>query len=58
LREHDWQNRAHHPRMAANDAAQRMQAAIMAAENELRRHEAPETVEPYPLFLFDRRRRE
>ena len=33
-------------------------AAVEAAERELRRNEAPETVEPYPLFLFDRRRRE
>ena len=28
-----------------------------AAQNELRRSEFPEAVEPYPLFLFDRRRK-
>jgi hypothetical protein len=32
--------------------------AVDAAESQLRRSDAPETVEPYPLFLFDRRRRE
>jgi hypothetical protein len=32
--------------------------AIAAAKSELRRSEVPETAEPYPLFLFDRRRRE
>jgi hypothetical protein len=32
--------------------------AVEAAESVLQRRDAPETVEPYPLFLFDRRRRE
>jgi ribosomal-protein-alanine N-acetyltransferase len=58
LREHDWRNRAHDPRVSAHDAAQRIRMAVEAAESELRRSDAPETVEPYPLFLFDRRRRE
>jgi ribosomal-protein-alanine N-acetyltransferase len=58
LREHDWRNRARTPGVPAEDARQRMRTAIEAAEGELRRGEAPETVEPYPLFLFDRRRRE
>jgi hypothetical protein len=58
LREHDWRNRARDPREPAHDARQRIRIAIEAAESELRRSEAPETVEPYPLFLFDRRRRE
>ena len=58
LREHDWRNRPRDPRLAAHDAAQRIQAAVEAAESELRRSVAIETVEPYPLFLFDRRRRE
>jgi ribosomal-protein-alanine N-acetyltransferase len=58
LREHDWRNRARDPRMSLHAAAQRIRTAVEAAENELRRSEAPETVEPYPLFLFDRRRRE
>jgi hypothetical protein len=35
-----------------------MLKAVEAAQSELRRSESPETVEPYPLFLFDRRRRE
>jgi hypothetical protein len=58
LREHDWRNRAPDPRASAHDAAQRIRTAAEAAESELRRRDAPETVEPYPLFLFDRRRRE
>jgi ribosomal-protein-alanine N-acetyltransferase len=58
LREHDWRNRPRDSRVSAHDAAQRVQLAVEAAESELRRSGAPETVEPYPLFLFDRRRRE
>jgi RimJ/RimL family protein N-acetyltransferase len=58
LREDDWRNRARHPRVSADEARQRILTAVEAAERELRRSEAPETVEPYPLFLFDRRRRE
>ena len=58
LREHDWRNRAPNPVVSADDARQGVRTAVKAAERELRRSEAPETVEPYPLFLFDRRRRE
>jgi ribosomal-protein-alanine N-acetyltransferase len=58
LREHDWRNQARAPRVSAHDAAQRIRAAVESAEDALRRSDAPETVEPYPLFLFDRRRRE
>ena len=58
LREDDWRTQARNPRVSVDDARQRIRAAIEAAESELRRSEAPETVEPYPLFLFDRRRRE
>jgi RimJ/RimL family protein N-acetyltransferase len=58
LREDDWRNRARVPRPSAHDAAQRIRTAVEAVESELRRSDAPETVEPYPLFLFDRRRRE
>jgi len=58
LREHDWRNRPHDPRLAADDARQRLRDAVEAAQSVLRRGEAPQTVEPYPLFLFDRRRRE
>jgi ribosomal-protein-alanine N-acetyltransferase len=57
LREHDWRHRTRPPRVSANAAAHRIRAAVEAAERELRRSDAPETVEPYPLFLFDRRRR-
>jgi ribosomal-protein-alanine N-acetyltransferase len=56
LRQDDWRNRARHPRV--EDARQRIREAVAAAENELHRSDSPETVEPYPLFLFDRRRRE
>jgi hypothetical protein len=58
LRESDWRSRARDAREPAHDAGLRIRAAIEAAESELRRSEPPETVEPYPLFLFDRRRRE
>ena len=58
LREHDWRNRPRHPRVSAHEAAQRIRTAVEAAESELRRSDVPEAVEPYPLFLFDRRRRE
>ena len=58
LREDDWRKRAPDPRVSALGARQRLQEAVEAAENVLRRSESPETVEPYPLFLFDRRRRE
>jgi hypothetical protein len=44
--------------VSAHDAAQQIRTAIEAAQSELQRRDAPETVEPYPLFLFDRRRRE
>jgi [ribosomal protein S5]-alanine N-acetyltransferase len=58
LREHEWRNRTRDPPVSAHDAAQRIRTAVEAAESELRRSDAPETVELYPLFLFDRRRRE
>ncbi len=58
LQEYDWRNRARGPRMSAHEVAQRIRTAVEAAESQLRRSETPETVEPYPLFLFDRRRRE
>ena len=58
LQEHDWRNRTPHPRASADESRRRLRTAIEAAERELRRSEAPETVEPYPLFLFDRRRRQ
>jgi [ribosomal protein S5]-alanine N-acetyltransferase len=58
LREPDWRNRAGDPRVSAHDAVHRLQAAVTAAESELRRSDAPENIEPYPLFLFDRRRRQ
>src|SRR5204863_6175554 len=58
LRDHDWSDRANNPGLLADDARERIRNAIDAAESELLRSEAPEAVEPYPLFLFDRRRRE
>jgi len=58
LQEHDWRNRERKPHVSAEDARQRIRTAVEAADSELRRGEVPHTVEPYPLFLFDRRRRE
>ena len=58
LREDEWRNQARDSRVPVPDAAQRIRAAVEAVESELRRIDVPETVEPYPLFLFDRRRRE
>jgi hypothetical protein len=59
LGEDDWRNRAHDPRVSGPGAKERIRAAVEAANSVLRRSEsAPEAVEPYPLFLFDRRRRE
>ena len=58
LREHEWRNRAHDPRGSGDDARQRIQKAVEAADRVLQRSVAAESVEPYPLFLFDRRRRE
>src|SRR5262249_33948832 len=58
LREDDWRNRPHDPHASADAVRQRIWKAIEAAQSELRRSESPETVEPYPLFLFDRRRRD
>ena len=58
LAEHNWRNRARVARVSPDEATQRIRTAVAAAERELSRHDAPETVEPYPLFLFDRRRRD
>ena len=58
LRETDWRTRAHDARVSAADVRERIQKAVEAAESVLHRSESPESVEPYPLFLFDRRRRE
>lgn len=58
IQEHGWRARARDARRSAPEAAQRIRSAVDAAESELRRGDAPDAVEPYPLFLFDRRRRE
>jgi Acetyltransferase (GNAT) domain len=58
LREDDWRTRARDPRVSAHDGRQPIRKAVEAAKSLLSRSELPETVEPYPLFLFDRRRRE
>jgi hypothetical protein len=57
LRQEDWRQRAWDLHASA-DARKRIDMAVDAAQRELRRSESPEAVEPYPLFLFDRRRRE
>ena len=58
MQEHDWRNRARDRHLSAHDASQRIRTAVEAAASVLQRSDAPETVESYPLFLFDRRRRE
>ncbi|MBY0495047.1 MAG: GNAT family N-acetyltransferase [Cyanobacteria bacterium] len=58
LREPDWRSRLRDPRALGHDAVQRIRTAVEAAESQLRRIDAPTIAEPYPLFLFDRRRRE
>ena len=58
VRERDWRDRARHPRVSAEDARHRIRIAVEAADSQLRRGDVPATVEPYPLFLFDRRLRE
>jgi ribosomal-protein-alanine N-acetyltransferase len=58
LREGDWRKRTPDPRVSRADVRERIRHAVEAAHGELRRSESPQTVEPYPLFLFDRRRRE
>jgi [ribosomal protein S5]-alanine N-acetyltransferase len=57
LRQQNWRKRAPDPRVSAEDA-QRIRTAIQAAESAVRQSDSPELVEPYPLFMFDRRRRE
>lgn len=57
LSEEDWRKRERASSPSAADLRQRLQHAVESAQAELRRSEAPEAVEPYPLFLFDRRRR-
>jgi RimJ/RimL family protein N-acetyltransferase len=56
LREQEWRNAAPGPRLEADTARQRIRDAIHTVQSELRAAETPPTVEPYPLFLFDRRR--
>jgi [ribosomal protein S5]-alanine N-acetyltransferase len=58
LREEDWRQRTPDLHASADAARTPIQLAVEAAQRELRRSESPEAVEPYPLFLFDRRRRE
>jgi hypothetical protein len=58
LREPEWRNRPSDARVSADAARERIQNAVEAAERVLQRIEPAESVEPYPLFLFDRRRRE
>ena len=58
MRERDWRNRRRDPRVSVDEASQRIRTAIEAVESVLRRSDTTDRVEPYPLFLFDRRRRE
>lgn len=58
LREDDWRSQARIPRGPDPGAALRIGTAIESVQRHLRGSAAPETAEAYPLFLFDRRRRE
>lgn len=58
LREAEWRSRLQDPRASLDDARERIRKAVDAAESEVQRSQSPEAAEPYPLFLFDRRRRE
>ena len=58
LSEEHWRTRARDHRLSEKEAMQQIQDAIEAAERVLSRRETPLGVEPYPLFMFDRRRRE
>jgi ribosomal-protein-alanine N-acetyltransferase len=58
LQAQDWRSRANVPRVSDHGAAQRIRAAVASVESALLRSDALEAAEPYPLFLFDRRRRE
>jgi ribosomal-protein-alanine N-acetyltransferase len=58
LRQDDWRKRTHGPRVSGGHATARIRSAVEAALTELQRAESPQTIEPYPLFLFDRRLRE
>jgi len=58
LRDHDWRNLPRQPRVASENVRQRIRNAVHRAQRALLLGEAPNTVEPYPLFLFDRRRKD
>jgi|SRR5579862_612967 len=58
LQEEHWRRRAGDHRLSATDATSQIEDAVEAAERALHQRETPQGVEPYPLFLFDRRRRE
>ena len=58
LRPSEWSSGVRAARRSAHDSAERIRTAVEAAESQLGRSDAPAAVEPYPLFLFDRRRRE
>jgi len=58
LREAEWRQRRRDPRLSAENARLRVRRAVEAAQSELRRSEVPASAEPYPLFLFDRRRKD
>ena len=58
LRDHDWRNLTPQPRFSSENVRQRIRNAVHRAQSELLLSEVPNTVEPYPLFLFDRRRKD
>ncbi|HYM26343.1 MAG TPA: GNAT family protein, partial [Vicinamibacterales bacterium] len=59
LNEEDWRNRApHRHRLSAAEATAQVRDAVRAATYALQANEPPSTVDPFPYFLFDRRRYE
>jgi ribosomal-protein-alanine N-acetyltransferase len=58
LRDQDRRNLPQQPRLSPDHVRQRVRNAVHRAQSELLLSETPMTVEPYPLFLFDRRRKD
>ena len=58
LREEEFRSRAPAARVTAADAMTQIRQAIDAADRALGRAGSTSAAEPYPLFLFDRRRRD
>ncbi|HYM24093.1 MAG TPA: GNAT family N-acetyltransferase [Vicinamibacterales bacterium] len=53
----DWRNRPRETRPPDADERRQLQRSVEAAARVLRGGDLPKTIEPYPLFMFDRRRK-